>query len=256
MGSPREMATRMRGLARLCLGIQGWRSDFDEAISVTASVAPTGHVGAILVKYVVAVPVGALPADAEALRDTSDALRIAQQAGDDYTLTLAQLTRGLVLVRTVGPHREEGFRLLTQARDAARKKGFTMNALAVVDPEIAREKARNGDLDGAVALAKASLDDMFDRGAMFLRGVATTVLVEALLERGADGDLQEAQAVIDRLAAVPTDPGFVLHELPLLRLRALVARKQGDAVGHRGLMRRYRAEAEAADFAPPVDAWE
>ena len=25
-----------------------------------------------------------------------------------------------------------------------------MNALALVDPEIAREKARNGDLDGAI----------------------------------------------------------------------------------------------------------
>jgi adenylate cyclase len=254
MGSPREMATRMRGLARLCLGIQGWRSDFDEAIRVAASVAPTGHVAAILVKYVVAVPVGALPADAEALRDTSDALRIAQQAGDDYTLTLAQLTRGLVLVRTVGPHREEGFRLLTQARSAARDKGFTMNALAIVDPEIAREKARNGDLDGAIELARAAIDDMFDRGAMFLRGVASTILVEALLDRGVDGDLQEAQAVIDRLAAVPTEPDFVLHELPLLRLRALVARKQGDDAGCREFMQHYRVKAAAAGFDPLVDA--
>lgn len=29
---------------------------------------------------------------------------------------------------------------------------------------------------------------------------------------------------IRRLSAVPTDPGFVLHELPLPRLRALMAR--------------------------------
>ena len=86
-----------------------------------------------------------------------------------------------------------------------------MNALAIVDPEIAREKARNGDLDGAIELSRAAIDDMFDRGAMFLRGVATTVLVESLLHRGADGDLQEAQAAIDRLAAVPSDPRFVLH---------------------------------------------
>jgi adenylate cyclase len=160
----------------------------------------------------------------------------------------------LVLVRTVGPHREEGFRLLTQARSAARDKGFTMNALAIVDPEIAREKARNGDLDGAIELARAAIDDMFDRGAMFLRGVASTILVEALLDRGVDGDLQEAQAVIDRLAAVPTERDFVLHELPLLRLRALVARKQGDDAGCREFMQHYRVKAAAAGFDPLVDA--
>jgi adenylate cyclase len=202
----------------------------------------------------IAVPVGALPADAVALRETADALRIAKQAGDDYTIALAQLARGLVLVHDGGPHRKEGLNLLIQAREAALKKGFTMNAAAVVDPEIATEKSRNGDLDGAIELARSAIDDMFDRGAMFLRGVATTVLVEALLERGADGDLDEAQAAIDRLAAVPTDPGFVLHELPLLRLRALVARARGDDGPDRGFMQRYRAMAATAGFAPLVDA--
>ncbi len=89
---------------------------------------------------------------------------------------------------------------------------------------------------------------------MFLRGVATTVLVEALLDRGVDGDLQEAQAAIDRLAAVPTEPGFVLHELPLLRLRALVAREQGDDAGCREFIQPYRAKAAAAGFDSPVDS--
>ena len=254
MGSPLDMATRNRGLTRLCLGIPGWRSDFDEAVRLAASFTPMSHAGAILYKYVVAVPVGALSADEVALRETADALRIAEQAGDDYTVALAQLARGLVLVYHGGPGRMKGLNLLTMARDAALKRGFTMNALALVDPEIAREKARNGDLDGAVTLAKAAIDDMFDRGAMFLRGVATAVLVEALLDRGADGDLQEAQAAIDRLAAVPTEPGFILHELPLLRLRALVARRQGDDAGCRELMQRYRAKAAAAGFDPLVDA--
>ncbi|MGO9509934.1 MAG: cyclase, partial [Mycobacterium sp.] len=101
---------------------------------------------------------------------------------------------------------------------------------------------------------RSAIDDMFDRGAMFLRGVATTVLVEALLERGAGGDLDEAQAAIDRLAAVPTDPGFVLHELPLLRLRALVAQAHGDDAGRGEFMQRYRAKAAAAGFGPLVDA--
>ena len=41
-------------------------------------------------------------------------------------------------------------------------------------------------------------------------------------------DLEDARAAIDCLAAVPTDPGFVvLHEIALLRLQALLARAHG-----------------------------
>ncbi len=38
-----------------------------------------------------------------------------------------------------------------------------MNALALVDPAIAREKARNGDLDGAIELSRSAIADMYDR---------------------------------------------------------------------------------------------
>ena len=55
-------------------------------------------------------------------------------------------------------------------------------------------------------------------GDMTSRGPAVTVLVESLLQRGTEADIAEAAATIERLAAVPIDPGFVLHELPLLRL--------------------------------------
>jgi hypothetical protein len=63
---------------------------------------------------------------------------------------------------------------------------------------------------------------------MLIRGVATDTPVELLLHRGHADDLQEARTAIDRLTAVSTDPGFVMYELPLLRLRALLARAQGD----------------------------
>jgi adenylate cyclase len=249
-GSPLVMAIEMRGLARLCLGIKGWRSDAETAIAMAASLGPTNQISATLYKYVVAIPVGALPADSTALRETADALRIAERVGNEYTLALARLTRGVVLVRHGGPDKDEGFDLLIQARSCAREKGFTLNALAVVDPELARESARNGDLDRAIELSRAALDDMFDKGSMFLRGVAATILVESLLQRGAANDLQKAQDTIDRLAAVPVDPGFVLHEIPLLRLRALVARARGDDVGNRELIERHRAMVSAADFMP------
>ena len=40
--------------------------------------------------------------------------------------------------------------------------------------------------------------------------------------------VEDAQAAIDRLAAVPTHPGFVLHEIALLQLRALLAPAHGE----------------------------
>ena len=85
--------------------------------------------------------------------------------------------------------------------------------MPVVDIHVAQQKARSGDLDGAIGLARAVVDDLFDSGGAIWSVLATTVLVETLLRRGADADLREAQDAIERLAAVSTDPGFVLHEI-------------------------------------------
>ncbi|MEO6795213.1 MAG: hypothetical protein ABI253_03585 [Mycobacterium sp.] len=45
------------------------------------------------------------------------------------------------------------------------------------------------------------------------------------------------------MAAVPTEPGFVLFEIPLLRLSALMARAIGDQDGYRGRVDRYLTRA-------------
>ncbi|HET9876575.1 MAG TPA: hypothetical protein VFQ37_12560, partial [Mycobacterium sp.] len=58
----------------------------------------------------------------------------------------------------------------------------------------------------------------------------------------------EAEAAIDRLAAVPTDPGYVLFEIPLLRLRALMARANGDEDGYRDFAGRYLKLATEAGY--------
>jgi adenylate cyclase len=50
------------------------------------------------------------------------------------------------------------------------------------------------------------------------------------------------------LTAAPTDPGFVLHELPLLRLRALLARAHGDETGYRDSRDCYRKMATSLGF--------
>ena len=94
----------------------------------------------------------------------------------------------------------------------------------MIDIELAKEKARTGDCEGAIEMARAIVEDEFATGEMIFRGTAVATLVESLLQRGTDTDVQEAQTAIERLAAVPTEPGFVLYSVALLRLRALLAR--------------------------------
>ncbi|HEY1841498.1 MAG TPA: hypothetical protein VGG53_15000, partial [Mycobacterium sp.] len=61
-------------------------------------------------------------------------------------------------------------------------------------------------------------------------------------------DLQEAQAAIDRLAAVPTEPGFMVYQVALLGLRALLARARGEAAGYRDFADRYRQLATSLGY--------
>jgi class 3 adenylate cyclase len=227
-GSPLSAAFAFRGVIRLCLGMTGWRSDADVAVAMAAGIDPTGHVRAIMYKYVLAIPLGALPADEAALQETAGALRIAEQVGDDYALSLARLTNGQVMVHHANSSRAEGFRLLAQAREAAVRERFNMVAIPIVDIEIARDMARRGGFGAAIELMRTVVDDEFGTGRMTWRALGTTVLVESLLDRNGPGDVQEAETAVNRLAAAPTHPGFVLDELPVLELRARLARARGD----------------------------
>jgi hypothetical protein len=96
---------------------------------------------------------------------------------------------------------------------------------------------------------RAAVDHLFREGQLLCWGIpATGVLVETLLDRGADGDVAEAEAAIERLAAAPTDDSVAVRDILLLRLRALLARAHGDETGYRDYRDRYRAMAESLGF--------
>jgi len=247
-GSPLAFAITDRGVARWCLGIPGWRDDFAQAVAMARAADPLSLAGVIYYTYFFAITSGALLPDATALRDTADAVERAERSGDEMALHVARFARGITLAHRDDPQREAGFALLAQVRDAAVQQRFSLQIVPVVDIHLAEQKARSGDLDGAIGLARAVVDDLFDSGGAFWSAPATNVLVEALLRRGSDGDLAEAQAAIDRLAALPTDPGFVLHEIWLLRLRGLLARSRGDEAGYRDYRDRYRKSATELGF--------
>jgi adenylate cyclase len=89
---------------------------------------------------------------------------------------------------------------------------------------------------------------------MICRDAVVAALVEFLLDRGAQGDIPAAEAAVQRLAAVPVEPGFVLFEVALLRLRALLARAHGDDTAYREYRDRYREMAKTLDFEGHI-AW-
>ena len=119
VGSPLAWAFDSRGGARWALGLAGWRSDFDQAIAVAAAVDPMLQATLIADFYTLAVMNGSLLPDATALRDTAEALAIAERSGDDSALFVALEARGIVLVHQDGPEREHGLDLLAQVREAA-----------------------------------------------------------------------------------------------------------------------------------------
>jgi hypothetical protein len=76
---------------------------------------------------------------------------------------------------------------------------------------------------------RAAADRLFREGQLLEWGIPVTgALVQTLLDRGADGDVAEAQAAIERLAAAPTDDGLVIPEIWLLRLRGLLRPTETD----------------------------
>ena len=181
-----------------------------------------------------AIPSGVLLPDATALRETAETLEFAKRSGDDLALDLARSTRGVVLLHQDGPGRESGLDLLLKVRERAINQQFTLTTIPITDIHIAIEKGRSGDLDGAIVILRFLLNDLSDSSVSIWTAPATGALVEALLERRASGDLDEASATVERLAAVKVDPGFVLHQLYLLRLRALLAWACGDQSQYQG----------------------
>jgi hypothetical protein len=100
-----------------------------------------------------------------------------------------------------------------------------------------------------VNFMRPAADHLFREGRLLAWGVpATGVLVGTLLDRGADGDVAEAEAAIERLAAAPADEGLVIREIWLLRLRALLSRAHRDDAVYAHLRDRYRDMAKTLGF--------
>jgi len=256
IGSPLAVALGMRAVARWYLGRPGWQGDLRHGLDMARSADPMSCAAVVTWVYFPGIPNGVLRADDPTVREVHDALQVAEQSGDDMAFALARLTLGIALVhRETYADRDRGQKLLAEVSEVLVREGFALGELPMVNVYLAREKARRGARDNEIPLMRAAVDHLFREGRLLAWGIpATGVLVETLLDRAADGDLVEAAAATERLAAASIDEEFVLHDIWLLRLRALLARAHGDDAVYADFRDRYRDMARTLGFEGHI-AW-
>ncbi len=254
MGSPLAVALAFRGVARWWLGRPGWRQDLDDAVAMARNSDPATLAAVVAWTYGLAIQYGVLRADDSAVREIEEAVQIAAGSSDDVALSLAEYTLGVALLyRDAAADRHRGLELMVQVRDMWLRERVLF-LVPVADLWAARERARRGDRDDAIPVMRKAVDDLHQAGRLGYGVWGTGVLVETLLDRGAEGDVAEAQEAIDRLANLPADEGSAMRDITLLRLRALLARARGDDVAYRDLVSRYRAMAESLGYEGHI-AW-
>ena len=167
------------------------------------SADPRSYATVVTWIYFPGIPTGVLRPDDRAVREIEDALQNAERSGDDLALAVTRVTLGLALVhRQPDAERDRGQKLLAEVSEVFLRRGHNLAELPIVDVYLARERARRGDRDEAIPLMRAAVEHLVREGQLLAWGVpATGVLVETLLDRGADADVAEAEAAIDRLAA-------------------------------------------------------
>ena len=70
--SPLANALAIRGTARWCLGLPGWRDDFDRAIETVAAIPPQFRSGTFYIVYLMTIPNGVLVSREPALAEIAE----------------------------------------------------------------------------------------------------------------------------------------------------------------------------------------
>jgi class 3 adenylate cyclase len=244
IGSPLAVAFATRAAARWHLGHDGWRTDMREALALAREADPTSY-AMVVTAYMGGIPNGVVSPKDSVINEIEGALGIAERCGDDSALTITRVTLGLALVHhQTDAMRDRGQKLLAEV---FRQDGYGASNSPIVEVCLARERARCGEREDAISLMRAAIDRLFREGRLAWSAATTGALVETLLDRGAESDVAEAEAVIERLVAAPGD-GTRIRDIWLLRLRALVARAHNDHASYRELVGRYHAMAKSLGY--------
>lgn len=247
VGSPLAYALASRGVARWWLGQTGWQQDLQDAIDMARQRDPATLAFVVSWTYSVGIAYGVLRVDDSAVRAIEEAEQIARRAGNDHALGLAESALGVALLyRDDAADRRRGLELMERNRDWQREHAPFL--LPVTELFVAAETVRGGDRDAAIAVMRRAVNEIHQAGRLGFGIYGAGVLVETLLTRGVDRDLDEAQRMIDRLESLRADQESAIREITLLRLRALLATAHGDQATYRDLMNRYHAMAESLGY--------
>jgi len=244
IGSPLAAAHATRAVSLAALGrpLAEVLPALPFAVAMARETDATTHAIVVAITYALGIAVGALLADDAALELIEEALQIAERSADDFALGHARYALCLALMHRDSPtDHERGLTVLTQLLDMCLHEHWTLSEVPFIESYIGWEQARRGDLDGGIAASRAAVDALFEAGQLAWAIPPTRVFVEALLTRGGEADLQEAQTAIERLAAAPMDVAD--RDIWVLRLRALLAGARGDEAGYQDFSQRHRAMA-------------
>ncbi|KWX57738.1 adenylate/guanylate cyclase domain-containing protein [Mycobacterium sp. NAZ190054] len=175
--------------------------------------------------------------------EMSDALERAESFGDRFGIIAAQWTLGTLLLSTDPSRRGEAVGLLDRARTGILTHKIQGFAMAVIEPGLALEWARQGRREEAIEMLRGRVALHRRDAALFHYPGPAEALCELLIARGRPGDLQEADDLLDFWAA--HTPGTAPMDLWTLRVRALLAAAHGLPQDHRTLADSYLAACEA-----------
>jgi hypothetical protein len=247
VASPLAIAMTWRGVARWWLDRPGWRQDLHDAAAMALKSNGAETAGVVHWTYGLAIYYGVLRADDAIVSTFEQAVQSAEGAGDDLMLGVARYALGIGLLnRDSATDRDRGLELMTRSRDVFLRIR-SLFLIPLTDLWAARERAARGNLDAAIPVMRDAVAELQTAGRIGYGVWGTGVLVEALLQRGAAGDLFEAEDHIGWLANVSAANDSAAVEITLLRLRMLLARARGDD-DYRALANRYGAMAKSLGF--------
>ena len=256
VGSPLALAFASRGMARYFLGRPGWPEDLRHGMPMARRADPASYAGVVGYVYLLGIPFGVLRPDDRALHEIEDALRIAERSSDDVVVGFIRATLGLALLhRQEAAERDRGQQIGAEVSEVFLNQGRNLCDLPIVEVYLARERARGGDRDDAIALhAHHRRPSVPHR---------TSVAVGRSCDRCSGGNaarpLRRRRRGRSRgrdrtVSDSATDEGLVIREIWLLRLRALLARAHGDEARYREYRDRYRDTAKTLGFEGHI-AW-
>lgn len=223
IGSPLAVALAFRGIARSWLGRGGWNRDLDDAIEMARHSDPTTF--ALVVSWCQIPLIYGLVEANDAMHDiVEEAAALADACSNDFAVAGARFTLGIDLLHRHDPDdRRRGRECMVGARD----EFLPLRAPSLVPLAriyVAREDARRGDYDGALAVMRAAVAQLHEDRRIGWLVCGADILVQTLLDRATEGDLVEAGEQIGRLAELLAGTESAVVDITLARLRALRAR--------------------------------